>query len=657
MKLRELYQTLNEDTLAQQEINALSQAILNYINSNPQVIKPNGHFELKDIPGLPKFNNPDVARMAEGSVIKFSQLGDDVAGAADSEWLKKDPVTGKLTGTDTPIYKAGRANAKAIKTGNTPLDFIRSWIKNGGRLTVYLPYDVITRKAGQPLNNFYNNTLSTISHELNHIYTNVRGRFNGAERRAVDANKAAAPAAPIVKDILKNASNPNYDPYTSNYDAFQKYWIKNHGPGATAVGEWVYARETEVRLSKYITQLEGWIETAKGFTTIDETDQIAKYQAEIAKYKEQIKASQATQKTAMATIKTIKPVNPKIPTEWTHNVYQATETELSSRFQQVTNDLAEKIKPGMSSEQINAAVSKSFADHNIASVMVGDDTLSKIPTDVKTKWQNSSANMASPDMTWKMAMYNPRFRDYYNKAIKFWQAESANPISKSVEARKTLGDRFKAYMLDIPQEYVGKAALPSANDVAKYQGQKIVNSIEASRGISGAALWGVQKVLVPAATAYQIGEAIKQIMDLPDDLPQQEFERESTKIVGRLVAEFGLGYVAAVAGAILASMAGATAAGIGAVPAALVGFVVGGIAGITANYFVGDDVKKIVDAIVDFKYGRLPQQRPQPAQVQQPQQRPQPAQPVQPTPRAPAPKALAGQPALNYESLLHQLRK
>jgi len=642
MRLRELYQPLNEDTLAQQEINALSQAVLNYINSNPQVIKPNGHFELKDIPGLPKFNNPDVARMVEGSVIQFTtELGPNTGGAASSEWTKIDPATGKLTSTDTPVYKAGRANTNATKTGNTPLDFIRSWIKNGGKLTVYLPYDVITRKAGQPLDNFYNNTLSTISHELNHIYTNVRGRFNSAERLAVDANKQAVSAATPVQDILKNASNPRYDPYTSNYDVFMKYWTTAYGPGASAIRDWVYARHEEVRLSKYITQLEGWIETAKGFTTIDQTDQIAKYQADILQYKEQIKASQATQKTAMATIKTIKLGNPKLPTEWTHDVYQASETELSSRFQQVTTDLAEKIKPGMSSEQINAAVAKSFADHNIASVMVGDDTLSKIPADVKTKWQNSSANMASPDMTWKMAMYNPRFREYYAKAIKFWQAESANPISKSVEARKTIGDRFKAYMLDIPQEYVGKVALPGAKDVVNYQGQQVINSIQASKGISGAALWGIQKVLVPVATAYAIGTGVAEIINLPDDLPPQEFEIQATKIVGRLVAEFGLGYVAAVAGATLAGLVTAPT-GIGAVPSALIGFVVGGIAGITANYFVGDDVKKIVDKLVDFKYNRLPQQRRQPAQ----------SQPTQ----APAPK-VASQPALSYESLLHQLRK
>jgi len=642
MRFKEIYQTLNEDTLAQQEINALSQAILNYINATPQVIKPNGHFELKDIPGLPKFNNPDVARMVEGSIIQFSSsLGPNTGGAAASDWAKIDPATGKLTGTDTPVYKAGRANAKAVKTGNTPLDFIRSWIKNGGKLTVYLPYNVITRKAGQPLDNFYNNTLSTISHELNHIYTNVRGRFNSAERLAVDANKAAVSSTTVVQDILKNASNPKYDPYTSNYDVFLKGWTAASGPGATAIRDWVYARNEEVRLNKYVTQLEGWIESSKSFTTIDQTDQIAKFQTDILQYKEQIKASQEKQKTAMATIKTIKPGNPKLPTEWTHDVYQASETELSSRFQQVTNDLAEKIKPGMSSEQINAAVSKSFIDHNIASVMVGDDTLSKIPTDVKTKWQNSSANMASPDMTWKMAMYNPRFRNYYNKAIKFWQAESDNPISKSVEARKTLGDRFKAYMLDIPQEYVGKVALPGAKDVVNYQGQKVINSIQASQGISGAALWGVQKVLMPVATAYAIYSGVKEIMDLPDNLPQQEFEIQATKIAGRLAAEFGIGYVAAIAGAMLAGAAGATAAGIGAAPAALAGFVVGGALGIGANYLLGDTVKMIVDKLVDFKYNRLPQQRQQPTKIQQP-----PDPPAQKT----APKVVSS-PAINYESL------
>jgi hypothetical protein len=630
---------ITEDTLAQQEINALSQAVLNYINSNPQVIKPDGHFELKDIPGLPKFTNPDVARMVEGSVIQFRPDMGDAGGAASSSWSKIDPATGKLTSTEVPIFKAAKATAKASKTGNTPVDFIRSWIKNGGKLTVFLPYDVIVRKHGEPLDNFFNNTLSTISHELNHIYTNVRGRFNSAERIAVDTNKAAAAAKPIVQDILANASDPTYNPYTTNKDAFNEFYTKNHGPGPDAVGKWIIARANEVKYQTFVTDQELWIERNKH---ILDPAQVAQHQAELLKFKEQIKAYQAQQKTALETIKTIK-VNPKGPTEWTHDVYQSTETELSSRFQQVTNDLAEKIKPGATSEQIKSAVMQSFLERNIGASFVDANQVGMPSPSAMSDYMNRrdvNAQMVH-QIVYKEAIKNPRFREYLAKAVKFWEAEAANPISKSVEARKTLGDRFKALMLDIPQEYVGKVALPGAKDVVNYQGQKVVNSIEASKGVAGAALWGVQKVLMPVATAYAIYAGLKEIMDLPADLPEQEFEIQATKIAGRLAAEFGIGYVAAIAGAMLAAAAGATAAGIGAAPAALAGFVVGGALGIGANYLLGDTVKTIVGKIVDFKYGRLPQQRQQPTKIQQP---------PDPPAQKPAPK-VASQPALNYESL------
>jgi hypothetical protein len=113
-------------------------------------------------------------------------------------------------------------------------------------------------------------------------------------------------------------------------------------------------------------------------------------------------------------------------------------------------------------------------------------------------------------------------------------------------------------------------------------------------GIKGIA----SKAALPITALYSIWDGYEQISALPADMPKDQYRAAVTKIVARLVNDFGLFWV----GAIL----GAAAAGAISGPGALVGFVAGGAGGIAASYLLGDSVGAITDAIVDQMYGLGP---------------------------------------------------
>ena len=103
------------------------------------------------------------------------------------------------------------------------------------------------------------------------------------------------------------------------------------------------------------------------------------------------------------------------------------------------------------------------------------------------------------------------------------------------------------------------------------------------------------KVALPLAALYSIWDGYKQISALDTSMPQDQYRAAVSKIVARLVNEFGLFWVGAILGA---AIAGAVTG-----PGALIGFVAGGAGGIAANYFLGDSVNAITDEIVDSLYG------------------------------------------------------
>ena len=105
------------------------------------------------------------------------------------------------------------------------------------------------------------------------------------------------------------------------------------------------------------------------------------------------------------------------------------------------------------------------------------------------------------------------------------------------------------------------------------------------------------KLLGIGAIAYSVWDGWQQIKALPSTLTDQQRRAEITKIISKLIAEFGTFWVGAIIGG---ALAGAVSG-----PGAIIGFIGGGLA---ANYLLGDDVNLIVDKIVDKLYGTNPQQ-------------------------------------------------
>lgn len=119
---------------------------------------------------------------------------------------------------------------------------------------------------------------------------------------------------------------------------------------------------------------------------------------------------------------------------------------------------------------------------------------------------------------------------------------------------------------------------------------------KAWQGVKGAASKMAVKATLPLAAIPAIYDGYKQISALPTDMPRDQYRASVTKIVARLVEEFGLFWVGAILGG---ALAGLFSGGLGSVA----GFVAGGVGGIAASYLLGDSVGEISDQIVDKLYG------------------------------------------------------
>ena len=137
------------------------------------------------------------------------------------------------------------------------------------------------------------------------------------------------------------------------------------------------------------------------------------------------------------------------------------------------------------------------------------------------------------------------------------------------------------------QATIDRTATPAAGSLTK-----------AWQGVKGAASKVAVKATLPLAAIPAIYEGYQQIIALPADMPRDQYRASVTKIVARLVEEFGLFWVGAILGAALAGVfSGGNPLG------AVAGFLAGGAGGIAASYLLGDSVGEISDQIVDKLYG------------------------------------------------------
>ena len=94
-----------------------------------------------------------------------------------------------------------------------------------------------------------------------------------------------------------------------------------------------------------------------------------------------------------------------------------------------------------------------------------------------------------------------------------------------------------------------------------------------------------KKATGPLAIFAEVYDGYQQISKLPTDMPRDQYTVEVTKIVAKLVADYGVFWVGSVLGGIVA---GAFSGGAGA----LVGMIAGGL---LASYALGDTVDEIVE--------------------------------------------------------------
>ncbi len=173
---------------------------------------------------------------------------------------------------------------------------------------------------------------------------------------------------------------------------------------------------------------------------------------------------------------------------------------------------------------------------------------------------------------------------------------TVNPKPQIDHAAKTV--TWKADLVSAPRVPV----LPTQTATTKL----VANTVEASKRMDTPtaikALQTTGRVLITAGIVTEVYRGFEQIKSLPAAMPKDDYEKEVEKIVARLVAEFGLVYVAALAGSWLAGLAAtAVLPGLGTVAGAVVGFIAGGAAGYLALNFAGDSVSAIVDRIVEAR--------------------------------------------------------
>lgn len=115
--------------------------------------------------------------------------------------------------------------------------------------------------------------------------------------------------------------------------------------------------------------------------------------------------------------------------------------------------------------------------------------------------------------------------------------------------------------------------------------------------------WVAGKAATPIMLATAVWEAWSQISALDKNMPRNEYASAVTKIIAGVVKDYGIIWVSAMMGSMIASGVGAVAGGITAIPAGIIGFASGLIAGGAIQYSIGEDITSVVNRVVDYLYG------------------------------------------------------
>lgn len=648
---------LTETAEAMQIINRMSQQVVNYFNQNPELVRNGAQVNLDTII-TDKLADPALEMTRKTVQISITPMS-SFNQLENGRWQLRLPG-GSMSSYlgDEPVWNQVRKDRDSVKAG-TSQDSVTKQITQGNRTQLSLPSEILTRSlennnvakgTGQSSGYLQRLTLdyarsikSTIAHEINHSYNSWQGMDLNKTRKQVEKNLVVQQKLPDWLSLAANAEDqafldknlrlfrdPNSPDVVKNLyvtsreliDARNNFYASEHTLNRI---EKTQIPELEQKIASSATPAEAAsmtkrIEILRGVAEGMKQDLI-KERANI----KQLIGKQQQLKTAVNKIK----LDPLKPTNYDSDAYWSSPTEVNSRLQQASLDMAAEIKPGMSNQAITELIQKTFGDNGITQEFVDPERMHKhfkpgaqlpdreFKNFMKDSW--SKAHSEFKQDAFNSAMRKPEFKRYVTLAYKFIQAEQANPISLSKTSPATLGQKLKAALLGIPQAEIPNTILPNAQNTATsavrqaftpgspLNNNLLASTVEASKKLdTPGALKALEvggKVLIAGGIAVELYRGFDQIQALPPDMPKDQYQLEVEKIVGKLVAEFGLVYVAAMAGAWASGAALSTILpGLGTVAGAVVGFIAGGAAGYMALEFAGNTVRSIAEHIVTILY-------------------------------------------------------
>lgn len=645
---------LTETAEAMQVINRMSQQVVNYFNQNPKLVR-NGSKVNLDAIITDKLADPALEITRKTVQISIEPMS-SFSQTENGRWQLRLPG-GSMSSHlgDEPVWDQVRKDRAMAKNGELP-NTIDHQTARGNKTQLSLPSEILTRSLEnikatdnssrylQGLTADYARGIkSTIAHEINHSYNSSQGMDLGKTRKQVEKNLAQQQQLPEWLSLAANAEDqaflnknlrlfrdPNSPQVVKNLYMVSKELIDSRN-NFYDLERTVYLNEKnkipdlEQKIARSVTpadvtSMTNYLEMMREATENMKQEAIQE-RANIKK----LMVKQQQLKTAVAKIK----LDPLKPTNYEGDAYWSSPTEVNSRLQQASLDMAAEIKPGMSNQAINELIQKTFGNNGITQEFVDPERMhkhfepgSQLPDRGFKNYMKDSWSKFNPDFkqdAFNSAMRTPEFKRYVTLAYKFIQAEQANPVSLYKTSPATLGQKLKAALLGIPQAEIPNTILPNTqNTVISGARQAITPGSPQSNNLTAATVEASKKLDTPGALkALEVGGKVliaggivvelyrgfDQITALPPDMPRDQYQLEVEKIVGKLVAEFGLVYVAAMAGAWASGAALSTILpGLGTVAGAVVGFIAGGAAGYMALDFAGDTVRGIAEHIVTILY-------------------------------------------------------
>lgn len=679
-----IYELLAEDVQAMQDINRMSVEISDYLNRNPELVKVDSTIKVQDIIKTP-FKDTAMEYLRRSVDIKIVNMSkfhtvDWITGAKKrtlsggamySQFM--DPQGRVTTSPASDLVQFDRLEHKTGGIG----DKVLKTIESGQRLNMELPAEILTRSLEQGTDPEFTKSTrqkdvdyrarmirSTLAHEFNHAYNNLQGMNLSATRDRVEQNKTRVS---MFRDISMLMADLDDARTISQFEKVMGY----HQNMPKAVSKLVEVSKEILNQRKllaanvqYVEFLDKEIEQNTGQKRLHLEQERARIEEFNKKQYKKIQGMINTQTNLKTQIERIRPPA-DLPTDYMSGPYYSSPTELNSRLQQASLEIAEKIDEfkrmgnQIKNLDIEYQILRAFNEHNITQQFMStrnNEFLKQFYTGnpfLDSQGElgpNGRENIAGnrifkqskefQEAAWNSAMKNPQFKRLVSIAYKFTDAEIKNPTPLATKA--SLGMKLRALLTGIPQSEIPKTILPNYPDsvrsllgqlknidsplytnFSRIPNKLLADTVELSKRLdTPAALKAMEyggAVLMTVGAALEIKRGYDQIQALSIMLTPEQRKQEITKIVMKLIAEFGLVFVSAYLGGLLAGTAAtAVLPGLGSVATGIVGFIGGAAAGVATLVFAGETVEQIVEKMVDAYYDKNPKAKQMPKPVGEP---------------------------------------